>query len=231
MLWRNKTLQRLVGRSGFLPISIQMLSFLELFCLRGHKPKSVVDLIRRTIRERECLLTANEAYLIYSLTSAMSTLPGDVAEVGVYQGGSARLICAAKGDKPLHLFDTFDGLPEPQEFERKVHKAHQFRSNYDSVKDYLGEFQNVYFHRGIFPESGGPVRDRQFCFVHLDVDLYQSTLDGLSFFYPRIVPGGILLSHDYSVLEGVRLAFKDFLADKHENVIELPTTQCMIYRS
>ena len=35
-----------------------------------------------------------------------------MAEVGVYQGVSAKLICEAKGDKELHVFDTFEGLPD-----------------------------------------------------------------------------------------------------------------------
>src|SRR2546430_11261444 len=51
---------------------------------------------------------------------------------------------------------------------------------------------------------------------HIDVDLYTSTLACLEFFYPRLVPGGILLSHDYSLLTGVKAAFTEFLAGKPE---------------
>ncbi len=38
-------------------------------------------------------------------------IKGELAEVGVYKGGSAKLICEAKGNSILHLFDTFEGLP------------------------------------------------------------------------------------------------------------------------
>ena len=38
---------------------------------------------------------------------ATRKLSGDIAEVGVYRGGSAMIICEAKGNKKLHLFDTF----------------------------------------------------------------------------------------------------------------------------
>jgi hypothetical protein len=48
---------------------------------------------------------------------------------------------------------------------------------------------------------------------------------------PRLVPGGILLSHDYSLLDGVRQAFAEFTADRREQVIELPMTQCMLVKS
>ena len=52
-----------------------------------------------------------------------------------------------------------------------------------------------------------------FSFVHLDVDLYQSTKDGLAWFYPRLNRGGILISHDYSNADGVRKAFDEFFAE------------------
>jgi O-methyltransferase len=58
----------------------------------------------------------------------------------------------------------------------------------------------------------------------------ESTLACLEFFYPRMIPGGIMLSHDYSILAGVRQAFTEFLTDKPEPVIELPSTQCMVIK-
>ena len=68
----------------------------------------------------------------------------------------------------------------------------------------------------------------RFSLVHLDADLYSSTLAGLEFFYPRMVPGGIIIVHDYSTLPGVAQALTDFLAQREELLIELPTTQAMI---
>jgi hypothetical protein len=58
--------------------------------------------------------------------------------------------------------------------------------------------------------------------------LYEGTRACLEFFYPRMIPGGIMLSHDYSILSGVRAAFEEFMSDKPEGLIELPTTQCML---
>jgi hypothetical protein len=43
-------------------------------------------------------------------------------------------------------------------------------------------------------------------------------------------PCGIILSHDYSILTGVKQAFEEFLADKPEELVELSTTQCMVIR-
>ena len=60
--------------------------------------------------------------------------------------------------------------------------------------------------------------------------MYASTKACLEYFYPRLIPGGILISHDYSILAGVKQAFTEFLADKREPLIEIPTTQCMIVK-
>jgi len=72
----------------------------------------------------------------------------------------------------------------------------------------------------------------QFQFVHLDLDLYRSTLAGLEFFYPRLLPGGVIVSHDYGDLTvpGVRQAFDDFLRDKPERVAPLWLTQGLLVK-
>jgi hypothetical protein len=94
----------------------------------------------------------------------------------------------------------------------------------------LQGYEGVSFYAGRFPETAGPVMERRFSFVNLDVDLYESTSAGLEFFYPRMVSGGMILSHDYSVLAGVRRAFDEFLADKPEGLVEMPTTQCLVVK-
>ena len=74
------------------------------------------------------------------------------------------------------------------------------------------------------------MQDQRFSFVHLDVDLKSSTLACLEFFYPRMVPGGVILTHDYSYLDGVRAAFGEFLAGRREQPIELPSSQAMLVK-
>jgi hypothetical protein len=63
----------------------------------------------------------------------------------------------------------------------------------------------------------------RFCFVHLDVDVYQSTLDGLEFFFPRLQTGGVLLSHDYNSVScpGVRRAFDEYFNGTVQDVVPL----------
>jgi O-methyltransferase len=66
------------------------------------------------------------------------------------------------------------------------------------------------------------LKSRQFAFVHLDADLYEPTLAGLRFFYPRVAPGGFLIVHDYNAWAGARKAVMDFMQDKVETVVPLP---------
>jgi len=138
----------------------------------------------------------------------------------------------AEENKKLHLFDTFEGLPELSDkdthFGMKYWKKNQFNdTSVESVKNYLSKYENVFFYKGEFPSTSDPVENTKFSFVHLDVDLYQSTLDCLTFFYPRLVQGGIILTHDYHT-NGVRSAFDEFFRDKKIPIVELPGSQCMV---
>lgn len=226
---RNKYLHRLYGSSPWLrKITMNLRAGFEFASLSGHKDGAVLDLISRTRRERESLLSGHEAFLVHSLARAQSALDGDMAEVGVYQGCSAKLISTANDGRTLHLFDTFEGLPAPSDAERAFLRQSQYKSCLESVRGFLADQPNVVFHRGLFPDTTGPVIDRRFSFVHLDVDLKAGTRACLEFFYPRMVPGGIILTHDYSFLDGVREAFQEFLADKAERVIELPSSQALL---
>ncbi len=155
-----------------------------------------------------------------------------MAEVGVYEGSTARVICGQKGGKYLRLFDTFEGLPESDSVkEKRIYPKRLYKCSLESVQQYLSEYDNVTYHKGLFPDSAANVDPGQkYCFVHMDVDLYESTRACLEYFYPRMHPGGIMLSHDYSLLTSVERAFTEFLADKRENLIELPTTQCMVVK-
>ncbi len=198
--------------------------------LTGHKEPDVMAAIRKARSGRESLLSGNEAFTLYSIARAQSGFEGEMAEVGVYQGCSAKIISSASGGRPLHLFDTFSGLPDPAAFEHDRMRSGHYAASLDGVRSFLADLPNVTFYPGLFPDTAGPAADRRFSFVHLDVDLKSSTLACLEFFYPRLVPGGVLMTHDFSYLDGVREAFAEFFADKRERPIELPTSQAMLVK-
>lgn len=203
----------------------------QLQLLKIHKDKNIINLILTIQKDRGLSMWPTDMVQIYHCASSAKKITGDFAEVGVYQGKSAKLICEAKGDKLLHLFDTFSGLPKLESVDGDLLHEGQFAVNLNSVKTYLGSYKNVTFYPGLFPKTAEPIKNKSFAFVHLDADLYRSTLECLKFFYPRMTKRGIILSHDYSIsVPGVKKAFDDFFADKTESVIGLSTSQCLVIK-
>jgi len=178
--------------------------------------------------------SVREMYNIHRLVEFVSGIPGDLAEVGVYRGESACVICRAKGNRPLYLFDTFEGMPEVKHAV-DLHRRGDFHdTTLQSVQTRLREFSGVRYCQGVFPESAAALSQEElrFAFVPLDVALYGSTLSALRYFYPLISPGGVILSHDYRSIScpGVKKAFDEFFRDKPERVIELWDTQCLVVK-
>jgi hypothetical protein len=190
--------------------------------------------VRDLIRRRDMSITPLEAIQLFSLVRATAKLGGCMAEVGVYQGGSARLIREADPSRSLHLFDTFEGLPQLAATDTPV-RSGRFRTGrcpypLENVRKYFGDCDNVHFHKGLFPVTGEAVKNERFSFVHADVDLYASTWGVLEFFYSRMVRGGIIVSHDFATARGVREAIEEFFKDLPEPVIELAGDQAMVVK-
>ena len=63
---------------------------------------------------RHTLIDTVRCFMIYQLVRQAGNLPGDLAEVGVYKGGTAKLLAKSvdPGTKKLHLFDTFTEMPQ-----------------------------------------------------------------------------------------------------------------------
>jgi hypothetical protein len=229
-MWlRNEFIQRFSG-TFVERLSLAFLCRVQMQWLSGRKEREISRLLRSIRKGGRSLLTANEAFLIYSLARAQTRFEGDYAEVGVYRGGSAKLMCEVKGDRQLHLFDTFEGLPPATKPDRKIHRVGQYRADLESVQQYLAGYEHVFYHKGLFPDSTADVEDRTYTFAHFDVDLYEGTKACFEYFYPRMVRGGVLISHDYDWASGVRKATDEFFDDKPEPIIELPTTQCMVVK-
>lgn len=228
---RNEAMRRFIGRNKIArTLTFGMQNILQTRLLSGHKHPETLGRLRDCRKRAHSLLSADESFIVHEIASAQSRLPGDFAEFGVYRGASAHLIGSVKGARRLHLFDTFDGLPDMGGKDEPVFHKGQFTGTLNAVRDLMRNIPDVAFHQGMFPDSTAGLEQLRFSFVHLDVDLHDATLAGLRYFYPRMVPGGIILTHDYSIVDGVRRAFRTFLADRPEGVIELPTTQAMIVR-
>jgi hypothetical protein len=201
--------------------------------LVGREGRRDLAILRET-RKRAPLLIGDAAALqILSAVRAARPLGGAMAEAGVLMGGAARLICEAKGDAPLHLFDVFETLQRPadalstqREAELRAHFGglHGRRAQ---VERLLEAYGGVGFHVGIFPASARGLEAVRFSFVHIDLDLEPSTRDALEYFLPRMVEGGIVIGDDYGD-PGVRGVFAACFAGRPDTLIELPWGQVMV---
>ena len=156
------------------------------------------------------------------LVKSTSTLLGDVCEVGVYRGGTAKIISENIKNSDLFLFDTFEGMPYYDPDNNKEWDVGTFgQTDYETVKSLFQSNQNVKVFKGVFPsETSHHVKDRVFKFVHLDVDNYQPYKECLKFFYERMVKGGIIIFDDYDgeCCPGANKAVDEFFIDKPENI-------------
>lgn len=150
-------------------------------------------------------------------------LEGSVAECGVFRGDSAKYMNRFFPDKKLMLFDTFEGFDENDiEYEKSLnnqsYNQSMFTSKelfaYTSIELLMRKMENpdnIELHKGYFPETTQGIEDK-FIFVNLDMDLYRPMLEGMRYFWPRMVQGGCILLHDYNhpSLPGVKKAVCDF---------------------
>jgi O-methyltransferase len=189
--------------------------------------KPVLDAILTVKRERKMETTPIDAYQLFAAARSTAKLEGAVAEVGVFKGATARLLLEALPEKTLHLCDTFEGLPDSQDGLDKG----QFCGTLEEVRRYLDNPRVVY-HRGYFPrDTAHEIENERFSFVHLDVDYYDGTLAALQFFWPRMVKGAVVLTHDYVWLPGPTKAFDEFFRDRVEPVIELSGIQALAVKA
>jgi O-methyltransferase len=174
---------------------------------------------RRVIRSGDAVRYAAVGMALSRLDQ--EGIEGAMAECGVWQGRLSSFLHSTAPVRRLYVFDTFSGFPE-QNLEAKDRRFSD--TSIELVKQNLGDLTNVELRPGYFPETTAGLEHERFAFVMLDMDLYKSTIDGLEFFHPRMVPGGYIFLHDFNnpLEPGVRKAVAEFFPDKPERIIELP---------
>ena len=229
----KRTIQGILARSGYTlkPIGRGIGGPLQLW--DEDEPFQVL------FRDIEPLTVAGKqrCFMIYQFLKHVRSIDGDCIEIGVYRGGTAKLIAMGVAGQPkwVHLFDTFSGLP-PGDKEKDpyyyAHKAAFADTSLQSVQEHFHGLPNVCFYAGYFPDTAGPVKEKRFCLAHVDVDLYQSVIDACNFIYPRMAHGGIIVFDDYGdrSCEGAKNAVDKFFQDRDESPCYLPTGQCIIIK-
>lgn len=180
------------------------------------------------------LVDRQRLYMLYQLARKASRLDGTLAECGVYKGGTALLLCQCKPrDKALYLFDTFEGMPDV-DAKLDIHRAGDLAdTSLAKVQQLLAGQPTVVYRQGRFPATAAGLEAERFCFVHVDVDIYQSVIDCCNFFEPRLVPGGVMVFDDYGFLStpGAKAAVEQYCRQRNLAEIYLPTGQALLVKT
>lgn len=159
-------------------------------------------------------------------------VPGVVAELGVFRGHFSSLINEHFCNRDIYLFDTFEGFDQTEaekELEKgtcneRFIKEHK-ETSVDRMLKNLPYPERAKVFKGYFPESlTDEAKKEKYAFVSLDVDLEESMLEGLRFFYPRLSTGGIIFVHDYNTyyLEGIKKAVKRYEKEIDRTICKIP---------
>lgn len=229
----KRTIRTLANRLGY---DIKKRGFVETFFQIDPQFNALYEAAQRKTQTEatDNELRRQRHYVLNYLQRNTDLRTGDLCELGCWRGLSAYQMATYLRKREekvfLHIFDSFEGLsdirPEDayqQEKRDKDSIRKQFACSLETVQNNLREFSFIKYHKGWIPEKFHEVKDETFSFVHIDVDLYQPTLDSFEFFYPRLVPGGKMVFDDYGCVHfpGAKKAIDESLS-KHHNGFFLP---------
>jgi len=164
-----------------------------------------------------------------------NNIPGDLAECGVWKGGSSMLMAKVLrqfGDtnRKIYLYDTFEGMTKPggmdgaaelAEWESKRlsdNSSSWCNSSLEEVKLNMRQAgypeEQIVFVKGMVEETLPGIRPEKLALLRLDTDWYASTKHELECLYPLLVQRGILLIDDYGAWQGARKATDEFFSGK-----------------
>lgn len=167
-------------------------------------------------------------------------ISGDFVECGVYRGASIIAIIRTLQrlgvtGREIWLYDTFEGMPEPEEVDqfyceapgdnmRFWDKTKRDDGGSDWVRAELNDVraniahavyptERIHFVKGMVEDTiPGTVPDK-IALLRLDTDFYSSTKHEFVHLYPRVVSGGVVIIDDYGAYRGSRQATDEYLKE------------------
>jgi len=163
------------------------------------------------------------------LCSEFAPATGCIVECGVWRGGMSAAMAEVLPDRHHLLFDSFEGLPPAQDIDGVAALSYQndkgsptyfdncrAESSFSEKAMAMSPAKDFQLVRGWFEETLPTfVSPEPIAVLRLDSDWYASTTDCLTYLYPQVMPGGLILIDDYFVWDGCARAVHDYLS-KHK---------------
>ena len=172
-------------------------------------------------------------------------IAGALVECGTWRGGSVGMMALAHlateptPTRTIHLFDSFEGLPEPTA--KDGAKAARYAGGritgaLDTIDACSAPLEDnrallegeigypdalLTYPQGWFQETVPAAAPSlgSIALLRLDGDWYESTVVCLEHLYPLVPPGGVVVIDDYGHWEGARRAVDEFVAALDEPVL------------
>jgi len=175
-----------------------------------------------------------------------ANITGDIVECGVWRGGSMMLVAhtllaLGQSDRNLYLFDTFEGLPKPDEVkdvdvwgnraidgwlpkQTSEESSHWAEATLEDVRANLIStgypLERLHFVKGMVERTLPNESPKEIALLRLDTDWYASTKHEMEHLFPNLSTHGVLIIDDYGHFKGVRQAVDEYI-DTHNHPILL----------
>ncbi len=178
------------------------------------------------------------SYVVQWAAHHAMRLEGDFVECGVNRAFLSMSAMTAVDfrratGRHFYLFDTYCGLvPGQVSVDDKAAFRNAYSDTYDYVRETFREWPSVVVVRGIVPESLSTVTIERVAYLSVDMNCVKPEIDAMEYFWPRIVPGGVIILDDYGFPghEAQKRAADKFATMVGVKVLTIPTGQGLIFK-
>lgn len=139
---------------------------------------------------------------------------GNILEVGVYQGGSALHLANSSPGRQVFACDSFTGFARLDKTLDHAFDEQMFKNTSKEAVErmFSASGRPIRVIAGFFPQSCAAVDLGRLSFVHLDVDVFEATLDALNYVSGKMMDRSLIVLDDYNrTADGVNRAIDSFL--------------------
>lgn len=143
--------------------------------------------------------------------------PENIAEVGVYKGGTTSILRDRFPAAQLHLIDPW----QEQDMQGKMYRTNRAADWEQIYQDVCDEFEGCTIIRADSLTAAYMMQPESFDMVFLDGDhSYGAVKNDIAHWMPKVRNGGLLCGHDYSTRganKGVKKAVDEFIGQ--DNIV------------